>query len=63
MEGIMDKRDPVFRFYPREMRPIRFNKLRLLNGANQSLSSPMLTYDEETWRLQHEMMKNRIYLR
>ena len=58
----MDKRDPVFRFHPQEMRPIWFNKLRLLNGANQSLSHAHVTSRLQHWRPQHEMSKNHLYV-
>ena len=59
----MDKRDPVFRFHPKEMRSIRLNKLRLLNGVNHSLSPAHVTSIlPRHWRSQHEMSKNHLYL-
>jgi len=58
----MDKRDPVFRLHPREMRPIRFNKLRLLNGAHRSPSPANVTSRLQHCQPQHEMSKNHLYL-
>ena len=62
MERILDKRDPVFRFHLQEMRPIRFSKLRLLNGANQLPSHYHVTSGLQHWRPQHEMSKNHVYV-